>query len=388
MAKSKSDVLVVGAGLAGLNAAISCTAAGLDVKVIESSERPGGRVATDLVNGFICDRGFQLINSKYPALVDLDVIDEIDFIKAPRVIEVSLGNTRHALGDPRVAPWTALDRATGTVPEKLALLLFLFRGAKEGQSLGQLLRKCGSTYARVLRPFLTGVFLADPDEIDAGYGYSIIKSFINGAPGVPRKGVAQLPLALAKRIEPIDYNTHVYSLDGQTVHTSQGAYWAKNIIVATDFLYAKNLLGFSESADMVGCVTWYHATSNNPSGNGRLVVDGQKRGPIYNSVVMSDISPDYAPAGQHLVSTTTGLGATEAEVGKHLSLVWGQPTHDWSAVARYEIPAALHLQGINRPLTQKIKIDDHLFVVGDHRSVPSQQGALFTGRLAAELILN
>lgn len=388
MAEKRSDVLIIGAGLAGLNAAITCSSAGLDVAVIESSDRPGGRVATDLVDGFICDRGFQLINSKYPALVELDVIKEIDFIKAPRVVEVSLGDTRHALGDPRVAPWTVLDRATGTVPEKLALLVFLLKGAKEGQSLGQLLRSCGSTYSRVLKPFLTGVFLADPDQVDAGYGYSIIKSLINGAPGVARKGVAQLPMALANRVHKIEYNTHVDVIDGHTVRTSQGNYSAKNIVVATDLFTANKLLGLSETATMVGCITWYHATSNNPSGNGRLVVDGQNRGPIYNSVVMSDISSDYAPQGQHLVSTTTGLGAQESEVLKHLSLLWGQSTQDWCTVARYEIPAALHLQNIGRPLTAKIKVRDQIFVVGDHRSFPSQQGALFTGKIAAELILN
>ena len=122
---NKSEVLVVGAGLAGLNAAIALQNVGLEVVVLEASDRPGGRVTSDLIDGFICDRGFQLINSKYPALQELNVISEIDFVPAPRIIEVALGDDRRALGDPRVAPWTALDRATGTIPEKLALLRFL-----------------------------------------------------------------------------------------------------------------------------------------------------------------------------------------------------------------------------------------------------------------------
>ena len=75
---SSSDVLIVGAGLAGLNAAITLQEAGRDVRLIESSDRPGGRVTSDIIDGFICDRGFQLINSKYPALQALDVIKEID----------------------------------------------------------------------------------------------------------------------------------------------------------------------------------------------------------------------------------------------------------------------------------------------------------------------
>lgn len=385
---NSSEVLIVGAGLAGINAAITLQAAGVDVQVVESSDRPGGRITSDLIDGFICDRGFQLINSKYPALVDLDVIKEIDFIAAPRVIEVSLGNDRHALGDPRVAPWTLLDRATGTMPEKIALLRFLTFTPKKNTSVEEALKIMGTTYIRVLRPFLHGVFLTELSNVDARYGQSIIKSFATGSPGVPRKGVAELPKALAARITSIRYGVQIDSIDNGVAHSSVGDFKAKKIIIATDATTATQLLGLSEVSRMAGCVTWYHAVDTNPSGSGRLVVDGQSRGPIINTVVISDISSDYAPAGRHLISTTTVLGATESDVRRHLSIMWGTSTHEWQLIAKYEIPAALPIQSVGRELTQSVKISDSLYVVGDHRAVPSQQGALFSGRLAAELILN
>jgi protoporphyrinogen oxidase len=383
-----SDVLIIGAGLAGLSAAITLQVAGRNVRVIESSDRPGGRVTSDLIDGFICDRGFQLINSKYPALIDLDVIKEIDFIQAPRVIEIALGNDRRALGDPRVAPWTALDKATGTIPEKLTLLRFLASSPKENQSVEDVLKAAGTTYVRVLRPFLQGVFLTDPKNVDARYGKSVIKSFVTGSPGVPRKGVGELSKALAARISPITYGVQVDSLEGKIVKTSAGDFKASTIIVATDATTATQLLGLPEVPRMAGCITWYHAVANNPSGNGRLIVDGQNRGPIINSIVMSDISSSYAPLGQHLVSTTTDLGVTESDVRRHLAIMWGISTHDWQLIAKYEIPAALPIHNVGRALTQTVKVSEDLFVAGDHRAVPSQQGALFSGRLAAELILN
>jgi glycine/D-amino acid oxidase-like deaminating enzyme len=385
---SSSDVLVIGAGLAGLSAAIKLQQAGRDVRIIESSDRPGGRVTSDIIDGFICDRGFQLINSKYPALQALNVIQEIDFIKAPRVIEVALGNQRRALGDPRVAPWTALDKATGTIPEKLSLLRFLAMAPKENQSVEDVLKSSGSVYIRALRPFLQGVFLTDPKNVDAMYGQSIVKSFVTGSPGIPRKGVAELSKALAARVNSISYGVQADSLEGKVVRTSAGDFTAATIIVATDATTATQLLGLNEVARMSGCITWYHAVANNPSGNGRLIVDGQNRGPIINSIVMSDISSNYAPVGQHLVSTTTDLGATESDVRRHLAIMWGTSTHDWQLIAKYEIPAALPIQSIGRALTQPVKVSDGLYVVGDHRAVPSQQGALFSGNLAAELILN
>ena len=385
---NKAEVLVVGAGLAGLNAAIALQNAGLEVVVLEASDRPGGRVTSDLIDGFICDRGFQLINSQYPALQELNVISEIDFVPAPRVIEVALGDDRRALGDPRVAPWTALDRATGTIPEKLALLRFLMSHPKKDKSVEEVLQPLGAVYTRVLRPFLQGVFLTDPKNVDARYGQSIIKSFVSGTPGVPRKGVAELSKALAARITNISYNVQVDSLEGRSVHTSAGTFEAENIIIATDATTATQLLGLNEVPRMAGCITWYHATNENPSGNGRLIVDGQSRGPIINSIVISDVSSSYAPIGQNLISTTTDLSATESDVRRHLSIMWGVSTHDWQLITKYEIPAALPIQSIGRELTQSIKVSENVFVVGDHRAVPSQQGALFSGRLAAELILN
>jgi phytoene dehydrogenase-like protein len=385
---SNSEVLIVGAGLAGLNAAIQLEAAGADVKIIEGSDRAGGRVASDVIDGFICDRGFQLINSQYPALKELDVIKEIDFIAAPRVIEVAIGDRRHPIGDPRQAPLTALNPATGTIVEKLALLKFTTSTPQSGHSIGQALRVTGSVYERVLRPFLHGVFLTDPDNLDAIYGHSIIKSFVNGQPGVPRKGVGQLASALSTRISSIQYNTRVDRIEGTEVHTSNGTYSAKKILIATDATTATQLLGLSEVPRMAGCITWYHAATENPSGKGRLVVDAEKRGPIINTVVISDVSKDYAPNGQHLVSTTTDLSATESDVRRHLSVLWQTSTHDWQFIAKYEIPAALPIQSVGRALSQSVKISDYLFVAGDHRTVPSQQGALFSGRLAAQLILD
>ena len=383
-----SEVLVVGAGLAGLNAAIYLEAAGVDVTVIESSDRPGGRVASDVIDGFICDRGFQLINARYPALQELNVLKELDFVEAPRVIEVSLGDRRHVIGDPRQVPWTALNKATGTIPEKIALFRFIASGPKPGHSIGHALRSTGACYERVLRPFLQGVFLTDPDNVDAAYGHSIVKSFVNGMPGVPRNGVGELPKALAKRVSNIVYNTRVDGIDQTSVHTNNGTFTANRILIATDATTATQLLGLTEVPRMAGCITWYHAVSENPSGNGRLIVDGQRRGPIINSVVMSDISSSYAPNGHHLISTTTDLNVTESDVRRHLAILWGTSTHEWQFIAKYEIPAALPIHNVGRELSQTMRISDHHFVAGDHRTVPSQQGALFSGRLAAQLILH
>ena len=189
-------------------------------------------------------------------------------------------------------------------------------------------------------------------------------------------------------MKDLHLNVRAERIEGNSVTTTSGVFQATDIVVATDATTAAQLLDQPEVARTVGCITWYHCPDSNPSGTGRLVVDGQKRGPVINSVVISDISSSYAPAGKHLVSTTTDLSTTESEVRRHLAILWGVETRDWQLIAKYEIPSALPLQSVGRALSQPIKVKDHHYVIGDHRSVPSQQGALFSGALAATLILN
>ncbi len=382
------DVLVIGGGLAGLNAAIHCQSRGANVKVLEASDRPGGRVASDVIDGFICDRGFQLINANYPALKELRVINELEFQLAPKVVEVSLDATRHKIGDPRNAFLSVFDTSLGSIPEKIALLKFIYGPKLKNESLAHGLKGCGLTYERVLRPFLQGVFLSDPELVDATYGQLILSGFVSGAIGLPKNGVGELSYALAKRLSDISYNVQVDRIVDKSVYTNHGVLSADKIIVATDATSATALLGLSEIPRMVSCITWYHAVQSNPSGTGRLVIDGQNRGPVINSLVVSDISKNYAPTGFHLVSTTTGVNTTESDVRRHLELMWSVQTHDWQLVAKYEIPTALPLQNVGRALSQAHKINDHLYVAGDHRTVPSQQGALFSGRLVSDLIFN
>jgi hypothetical protein len=96
--------------------------------------------------------------------------------------------------------------------------------AKPGRSIGEELRITGSCYDRVLRPFLQGVFLTDPDNVDAVYGRSIIRSFVNGQPGIPQEGVGELPKFLARRIRNIVYNARVDHIVQKSVQTNLGTW--------------------------------------------------------------------------------------------------------------------------------------------------------------------
>ena len=91
--------VVIGAGLAGLSAALTLQDAGAEVTLIDSSDRAGGRVASDLIDGFVLDRGFQLLNMNYPEVKRWGIEHELDFKTAPRSVRISFDseyqNSKH-----------------------------------------------------------------------------------------------------------------------------------------------------------------------------------------------------------------------------------------------------------------------------------------------------
>lgn len=371
------EVTVIGAGLAGLSAALTLQGAGRLVRVIEASDRVGGRVASDVIDGFTLDRGFQLINSQYPELKRLKVMEEVDFIAAPRAVEISLGENRIVLGDPRSHPLSAFSSETGSLTSKVNFLRYLYSHSNVSISVEDELQKLGDLYKKVLCPFLTGVFLTSPANVNAVIGKEIIRSFISGKPGIPTRGVGALPEALAKRLSNIELGRNINSLNELT----------GPVIVATDVTTAAQLLDMTSVPKLAASTTWYHEIPTQLTSSKCLVIDGQKRGPVVNSIAISNLAPSYAPAGKTLLSSTTVEFASESEVRRHLALMWGADSSDWSLIAKYEIPKSLPIFAPGAQGVTSAKISNNIYVAGDYRSTPSQNGALLSGRLAAEELL-
>ena len=384
-----NPVVVIGAGLAGLSAALEIQKAGREVIVLEAAERAGGRVQSDLIDGFTCDRGFQLINAKYPELVALNVLGKLDFRFADRAINVSIDQELHRLGDPRRYPFSAFDLATGSVLEKFALVKALMGKPEANQSIDEYLASAGlgKTLDRVLKPFLRGVYLTDLANVSAPAGLEIIKTFIGGKPGLPRAGVGALSVALANQISDLRLGVAVNSIKTGKVLTTAGEIAASEIIVATDSTTAAQLLDLTSVAKLASCTTWYHNAPTAPVSHGQLIVDGQSRVAVINTLVISNFILEYAPVGKNLISSTTELGVTESEVRRHLATIYDCDNRDWELVAKYEIPAALPIgaKAITQPIQTLVR--DGIYLAGDAQVAPSQNGALKSGRLAALAVL-
>ena len=372
-----------------MNAAIQLQNAGREVVVLEAADRAGGRVQSDQIDGFTCDRGFQLINAKYPELAALNILGELDFRFADRAINIAIDDRTHRLGDPRKYFKSAFDSATGSIFEKISLIKALAGKPKPTLSIDEYLvaSGLGKTFERVLRPFLRGVYLADLSNIAAPAGLEIIRTFISGKPGLPSRGVGALSFVMAKQVNDLRLGVTVNSIKSGVVTTSVGEIQASEIIVATDSTTAAQLLDLGSVPKLAGCTTWYHSAPTAPVAHGQLIVDGQNRGAVINTLVISNFIPEYAPVGKNLISTTTDTGITESDARRHLATLYACDNRDWELVAKYEIPAALPIgaKGITQPIQSFVRAG--IYLAGDGQVTPSQNGALKSGRLAAMAVL-
>jgi phytoene dehydrogenase-like protein len=400
------DVVVVGAGLAGLRAAQLLSRRGLDVVVLEAADHPGGRVATDVVDGFRCDRGFQVLNTSYPALraaADLDALDLRGFTPAAAVRDA---DGLHVYGDPRrrpaLTPRMALDPLV-PLRDKAALGAWTARilaagprrvVAHGGRSAAADLAAAGvrgTVVDRVLRPFLSGVLGEGELATSAAYVRLVWRAFAIGTIAVPAAGMGAIPAQLAAGLPDgvLRLGRRVEAVRAGAVRVDGDELSARAVVVATDPVTASALLPGVAAPRMYALTTLYFVAPAPPAHQPTLHLDGTG-GPLANTVVLTEAAPGYSPDHRALVSSSflgTADRVPETVVRRELGRLYGVATDGWEHLHTAEIPRALPALPAASPLRREVALGDGLFVAGDHRDTPSQQGALVSGRRAAQAVL-
>jgi hypothetical protein len=236
------------------------------------------------------------------------------------------------------------------------------------------------------------VLAEDRGETSATFTRLLLRSFLLGTPGIPASGMSALPEQIASGLGRVVLGVEVGSVErvgaGCRVATPGESYDAGAVVVAADPRTAEGLTGLP-APTMKGLVTFWFATDEAPTDLDLLVLDPQRRGPVVNTAVMSNVAPGYAPPGRHLVQATALMAAgpvTEREVREHLGQVYRTSTRGWGLVAVHEIHDALPVQPPGQPVRRPVALGDGLFVAGDHRDTASIQGALVSGRRAARAV--
>ena len=406
------DVVVIGAGLAGLAAARQLAIHGADVVVLESSDAVGGRVRTDRADGLLLDRGFQLYNPAYPEpsrVLDHDALMLRAFTSGV-IAATARGPVR--LGDPRRQPaWApdALSRRSGTVAGKLRFARYAWQVSRTGPKVLETstdfpaevaLRSAGVDDAfleTVLRPFLAGVFLEDGLQTSRRFMDLVLTSFVKGAPSVPAQGMQAIPQQIHDALPAgtVRLGISAHSVDGGQVATDDGTIAGRTVIVATDPPTAARLAPGIAIPEGRAVTTWYYLADGDPrqltDGQPVLVVDGERRGPVINTVVLTHAAGSYATGSRVLVSASA-LGShddaqTQSAVRTHLATLYGVDTSHWEHVRTYAIPYALPAMNVPLAARQPVALGEWLYLAGDHRDTASIQGAMVSGRRAANAVL-
>jgi len=414
MSSQQPKIVIVGAGLSGLACARLLAKAGLPFTLLEASSGVGGRVRTDVVDGFQLDRGFQVFLPAYPEARRVLDYTELDLRPIYRGADVFVKNRFHRVADPVGHPIMALkglgDEAVIKMRDRWVTLLLRKEafGMKEppleleDMETEKYLRAFGFSEQmidRFFRPFFGGIFLEKDLRTSARMLLFLFAMFDRSGSALPARGMQAIPDQLAVALPPgsLKLNSPVTSVRAGEVTLDSGeVIHADHIVLAVSEEAAFRLLpptGAAAPLPARSTTCVYYAADEMPPGDPILYLDGDGRGPVNNACVMSRIAPEYAPKGKHLIAASiVGMpSSTELEqvVREQMTSWFGAGVQKWrhlrTCQVRYAQPEGRQLRLGTGPLSASI--EPGLYRCGDYCEDVSINGALLSGRRAGEALL-
>lgn len=407
------DAIVVGAGVSGLVCALELARRGMSVQVLEASDDVGGRVRTDLVDGFLLDRGFQVLLTAYPEARRWLNYAGLDLHPFEPGAIVRFAGKFHCITDPIRRPSRIVATAlapVGTLRDKL--LIAQLRQELVGATIDEVLtaletptidylRGYGFSeeiIERFFRPFLAGIFLEPELATSSRMFRFVFRMFSLGYAALPSGGMQAIPRQLAAALAEgsLRFHAKVAGVGDGWVRLEGGEeLQARAVVVACDPVAAAGLLSEGEVRHaMRSVMCLYFAANRAPLELPFLVLNGDGAGPINNVCVPSVVAPGYAPSGMHLVSVTVlepsaGEDSTLSSVREQLGSWFGPEANAWQHLRTYTIREALPDQSLPSGGVEQagVRVRSGLYVCGDHRASASLNGAMLTGRRAAEAVV-
>ncbi|MGM0356155.1 NAD(P)/FAD-dependent oxidoreductase [Streptomyces sp. ECR3] len=401
-----TDVLVVGAGAAGLACARDLAAAGRSVRVLEASDDVGGRMRTDRVDGFLVDRGFHVFNTSYPQVKQRLRLRDLRLRPFTPGVLVHTDRGRLRLTDPSRDPRSVAGLLRGRLAGPRDLLALGTLSARdmlgprsrieraEDRTTRTALASAGFSeefVERFFRPFLSGIFLEDRLETSSRFFHLVWRSMLRGTLCLPAEGIGAVPEALVKALpaDSVLLDTAVALLTDEGVQTNHGDVLpARAVVVATGKGPASALLpGLDVPAGRI-VTTYYHVAPRPPLAEPTLLTDTRMR--FLNTCVVSEVAPTYAPPGHALIATSVlGEDTPEARrtVTAALEEVYESDTAGWDLLTARTMRDALPAMPPPQPLSRTSRVAPGRYVCGDHRATGSLEGALASGARAAREVL-
>lgn len=405
-APTTSDVIVVGAGLAGLSCAVRLHELGHRIRVFEAADGVGGRVRTDNVDGFLLDRGFQVYLDAYPEagkLLDLEALDLRSF--EPGALVWKKGELRPVLDVFRKpsALFSSAFAPIGSMWDKLLVAKLRFHLLRKHVSdiwqgpemtTSNYLRKFGFSDRIIddfFRSFYGGVFLEDLLVTSSRLFEFTFKMFSSGSATLPNAGMQAIPEQLATRLpeNAISLNRPVDSVTSDHIMIEDTRQEADHIVLATDGATAARLLGAEIAPRWNSTSCLYFSADEAPIEEAIIALHGDREGLIHNLCVPSAVAPGYAPNGKSLISVSViGNQEDNADLTRAIEaelVEWfGEKAETWKHLRTEHILQALPVD----PLGNETEICRHesIWICGDHTRSGSIEGAIISGLETANRI--
>ena len=401
------SILVIGAGMSGLACARTIADRGGDVRIVESSDRVGGRLGSVRTDDVVCDLGFQVTMSNYTtleSLVSLEAAPRRDFDAGAVVVTDRL---RTRILDPARHPLASLSPlAAGFVKPRDLLAAIRFRrdagdvaagGHRTGTAARYLdtVRFSPAFRAGFLDPFFAGVMLDETLDVPADRLLRTAHRFATGRAQLPVGGMQAIADAMAASIlDRIDFGVAAESIVDGVVRLSDGATIAPDrIVLATSVDATRRLLGLETlPADRVwSSTTAVHFRTTAALPTDRLItLDGRASSPLNLACIPTAIADGYAPRGVStvLASLRPSRGRApdaDLEAVRHAAATLLEVDADvLQHVATTRVPAALPRPGLPE-LAESTP--PGVVLAGDHLAEPSIEEAVESGIHAATSIL-
>jgi len=414
MTNIDDPVIIVGSGIAGLACAHRLNTRGARLQVLETTSRVGGRIKTDRLDGYLLDRGFQVLQTAYPEArhaLDYRRLDLQNFAPGDMI---RIRGRFYTLADPLRRPGALIGSLTapiGSLADRLRLLR-LARRVTRGP-LDDLFRQPELTSMQFLRgegfsetmikrffvPFFGGVCLDPQIRASSRVLQYVLRMFAGGEAALPAGGMQQIPQQLAGDLPKKSLRTgvRVNHVSNDGVALGDGTFLkARAVVVATEAPETQRLLGLAPVAASFAETCLYFSCDRADWHSSFLMLNGEGRGPINNIAFPSRVSTEYAPAGKSLASMVVlgdpvdGDDALIDRVRSQLLDWFGPQAGTWEHLHTYRIRHALPDQSppTKNPICPAPRVRAGVFVCGEYGSLPGIQWALVSGRLAADAVFD
>ena len=411
-------VVIVGCGLAGLAAAATLQRHGREVLILEASDRIGGRVRSEQTDdGFVLDRGFQVVFTSYPVLpgffdiaaLQLRFFDSGALIAGTQPMQIVIDPFAHPERLITMLRHSPFDAGDMLAMVKLKLELagpspYRLTHATEQTTVEELHRIGISerAFRSFFEPFFGGIFLERSLATRASWFLFMFKMLSEGRTAIPARGMGALPAALAAQLplSAIRLRARVTKVERddhgvRAVYVGTERVEARAVILATDIWSLSQLYPEMPEYAPHGCMTIYFASPFSLYSDRLIILNPDPHGLINELVQITNIAPEYAPPGMHLISCTAlnGLELGDEVViqraRREIESWFGALASQLRPLRIFRLPYAQFAQPPHwrKQGSRKQPEAPGIFLAGEYLHSSSMNGALQSGHEAARALL-